>query len=81
MLADPDIQNVIQNFGGPLEQLPAENGVEKSIVARYGAELAAQLNQFSVAQKEVQNQYCGVFRLIVTADSGIVTGDSDDRDR
>jgi hypothetical protein len=33
MLADPDIQNVIQNFGGPLEQLPAENGVEKNAVS------------------------------------------------
>ena len=59
MLAAPDIQETIKNFGGPLiTPPPTKTGVEKSIVARYGPDLAARLNQLQVAQEEVRKQYC-----------------------
>jgi hypothetical protein len=64
MLADPDIQEVIENFGGPLEPASTKTGVEKSIVERYGPDLAARLNQLQTAQQEVQKQY---FQELTTA--------------
>ena len=56
MLADPEIQEIIKNFGGPLEPVSTGNDVEQSIVARYGPDLAARLNQYQAAQQEVQKQ-------------------------
>jgi len=57
MLANPDIQDVIKNFGGPLEPARTKNGVEKSMVERYGPDLTARLNQLRTAQQEVRKQY------------------------
>ena len=57
MLADPETQEIIKTFGGPLEPVSTGNDVEQSIVARYGPDLAARLNQYQAAQQEVQKQY------------------------
>ncbi|MDR2155321.1 MAG: hypothetical protein LBE78_09900, partial [Burkholderiaceae bacterium] len=61
MLADPGIQQVIQDFGGPLLPFRTEdNDVQRGIVKRYGSDLAARLQQLDVAQGEVQRQFVDV---------------------
>lgn len=57
MLADPATQQLIKDFGGPLEPPPTGNAVADSIIARYGSDLASRLNQLQTAQGEVQRQY------------------------
>ena len=58
MLADPDTQETIKNFGGPLEPAFTGNGTAQSMVSRYGPDLTARLNQLKAAQEEVKRQYC-----------------------
>ena len=57
MLADPDSQAMVAEFGGPLKPVPTGTKVAEGIVARYGEDLGARLYQYQNAQRGVENAY------------------------
>ena len=57
LLADPAAQEMAARFGGQLQPMRTDNDVSRSIVQRYGPDLAARLDQYARAQKEVEAQF------------------------
>ena len=57
LLADPAAQEMAARFGGQLQPMRTDNDVSRSIVQRYGPDLAARLDQYARAQKEVDAQF------------------------
>ena len=57
MLADPDSQAMVAEFGGPLKPVPQGTKVAEGIVARYGEDLGARLYQYQNAVRGVENAY------------------------
>ena len=57
MLADPDTQAMVAEFGGPLKPVPQGTKVAEGIVARYGEDLGARLYQYQNAVRGVENAY------------------------
>ncbi|MDO5290735.1 MAG: LysM peptidoglycan-binding domain-containing protein [Pseudomonadota bacterium] len=57
MLAEPENQEMIRHFGGERKPLTADNAVARSIVERYGPDLAMRLGQLQTAQQQVRTQY------------------------
>ena len=57
LLADPANREMVEHFGGQLEPLPTWTSVGQGIEARYGADLAARLNQLQTAQRAVDDKF------------------------
>ena len=57
LLADPAAQEMAARFGGQLQPMKTDNDVSRSIVQRYGPDLAARLDQYARAQKEVDARF------------------------
>ena len=69
ILAQPEIQALIQEFGGDGATLGG-NAVADSIVQRYGPELASQLQQLYTAQQNVQAEYLRALDAAMGAEPG-----------